>query len=160
MQLGFIVILIMAIFVAIFAIQNGTPVPVDLFLARYEMPLAVIMMFCLILGAVIVLILGAFRQFKKSSELKDLKNKIKALENDKVLYDNNVKALETEIQTLKESNNSLLTKISELQEKTEEQKNKVSDFNSERDNLTKEETEINSEGIGTESNNEKSETYS
>jgi len=50
MQIGFIIILIIAIFVAIFAIQNGTPVPVDLFFARYEMPLAVIMMICLILG--------------------------------------------------------------------------------------------------------------
>ena len=56
MQIGFIIILIIAIFVAIFAIQNGTPVPVDLFFARYEMPLAVIMMICLILGAVIILI--------------------------------------------------------------------------------------------------------
>lgn len=38
MQIGFIVILIIAIFVAIFAIQNGTPVPVDLFLQDMKCP--------------------------------------------------------------------------------------------------------------------------
>nr|WP_300091752.1 LapA family protein [Sedimentibacter sp.] len=50
MQIGFILILVIAIFVAIFSIQNGTPVPVDLFLARYEMPLALVMMACIIIG--------------------------------------------------------------------------------------------------------------
>ncbi|HOT21581.1 MAG TPA: LapA family protein, partial [Sedimentibacter sp.] len=96
MQIGFIVILIIAIFVAIFAIQNGTPVPVDLFFARYEMPLAVIMMICLILGAVIVLILGTTRQFKKRSEHNELKNKLKTLEGEKAKHEIDMKALESE----------------------------------------------------------------
>ena len=72
MQIGFIVILIMAIFVTIFAIQNGDFVAVDLFFARYQMPLAVIMLICLVLGAVMILILGTTRQFKKRSEHKEL----------------------------------------------------------------------------------------
>ena len=88
MQIGFIVILVIAIFVAIFAIQNGTPVPVDLFLARYEMPLALVMMACIIIGAVIVLILGTSRQFKKRAENKEIKNKIKTFENEKIQSEN------------------------------------------------------------------------
>lgn len=128
MQIGFIVILVIAIFVAIFAIQNGTPVPIDLFFARYEMPLAVIMMICLILGAVIILILGTTRQFKKRSEQKELKNKIKAfeaekaqhdvnikaLEAEKAQYDINIKAIEEEKQNLKNTNAELMEKITNL----------------------------------------------
>jgi uncharacterized integral membrane protein len=117
MQLGFIVILIIAIFVAIFAIQNGTPVPVDLFFARYEMPLAVIMMVCLILGAVILLILGTTRQFKKRSEQKELKNKIKIFETEKAQNDINIKALESDKQNLMKTNEELNAKITELKDK-------------------------------------------
>jgi uncharacterized integral membrane protein len=117
MQLGFIVILIIAIFVAIFAIQNGTPVPVDLFFARYEMPLAVIMMVCLILGAVILLILGTTRQFKKRSEQKELKNKIKIFETEKAQNDINIKALESDKQNLMKTNEELNAKVTELKDK-------------------------------------------
>ena len=117
MQIGFIVILIIAIFVAIFAIQNGAPVDVDLFFATFRTPLAVVMMTCIIIGAIIVLVLGTTRQFKKRSESKEIKSKLKTLENDKVLADNNIKAMEAEIQSLKENNNSLSLKNSELEEK-------------------------------------------
>jgi uncharacterized integral membrane protein len=116
-QIGFIFILIIAIFIAIFAIQNGTPVPVDLFFARYEMPLAVIMMICLILGAVIVLILGTTRQFKKRSEQKELMNKIKTFETEKAQHDISVKALESDKQNLKKTNEELNAKITELNDR-------------------------------------------
>ena len=127
MQIGFIVILVIAIFVAIFAIQNGTPVPIDLFFARYEMPLAVIMMVCLILGAVIILILGTTRQFKKRSEQKELKNKIKAFETEKAQHDINIKALEAEkaqhnvnIKALEDEKQNLLNANAELTDKITE----------------------------------------
>ena len=118
MQVSFIVILIIAIFVAIFAIQNGAPVDVDLFFATFRTPLAVVIMTCIVIGAVIVLILGATRQFKKRSESKDMKSKLKTLENDKVLTGNNIKSMETEINSLKDSNNSLTEKISQLDRKS------------------------------------------
>jgi uncharacterized integral membrane protein len=129
MQLGFIVILIIAIFVAIFAIQNGTPVPIDMFFARYEMPLALIMMACLILGAVVVLLLGSVRQIKKSTEAKGLKNQVKVFENDKVQYENNIKAMETEIQTLKQTNTTLAAQVEELKNKNKEQENTILKMN-------------------------------
>jgi len=121
MQLGFILVLIISIIVAIFAIQNGVLVVVDLFFFRFETPLAVVMMVCLIIGAVIALALGTFRKVKKISESKELKNKIKVFENEKVQFENDIKTRETEIQTLKTNNNSLTVKISELQEKNNEQ---------------------------------------
>lgn len=131
MQIGFIVILVIAIFVAIFAIQNGTPVPIDLFFARYEMPLAVIMMVCLILGAVIILVLGTTRQFKKRSEQKELKNKIKTFETEKAQNDINIKALETEKQNLKNTNEQLSAKITELNDKMKQKEEALIEKNRE-----------------------------
>lgn len=135
MQIGFIVILIIAIFVAIFAIQNGAPVDVDLFFATFRTPLAVVMMTCIIIGAIIVLVLGTTRQFKKRSESKEMKNKLKTFENDKVLADNNIKAMETEIQSLKNNNSSLNAKISELEEKNKLQTETIEKLNYELDSL-------------------------
>lgn len=165
MQIGFIVVLIIAIFVAIFSIQNGDLVSLDLFLARVDMPLAVIIMVCIIIGAVLVLALGTTRQFKKRSESKELKNKIKILENDKMLVDKTVNDLQQEIQTLTEKNNELLSKISELEEKTKTQKETIEIFSNEIKALKNElESKIDSdtinESVGTELNDEKSEAES
>ena len=134
MQIGFIVILIIAIFVAIFAIQNGTPVPIDLFFARYEMPLAVIMMICLILGAVIILVLGTTRQYKKRSEHNELKNKLRTLEGEKAKHEIDIKALENEktqleanIETIETEKSNLQNEIVEFSERVTrlEEKNKL-----------------------------------
>lgn len=186
MQLGFIIILIIAIFVAIFAIQNGAPVPLDLFLARYEVPLAVVMMACLILGAIVVLLLGTVRTVKRRTETKELKNKLKTLENDNLLFESNAKAMETEILSLKENNSVLSLKVKELEAKQKEQAevvlnsvkfeeneiNEINETNEVSDELTSEQiqNEINieennqeteyreyEEGSGFEINNEKSE---
>lgn len=155
MQIGFIVTLVIAIFVAIFAIQNGGPVDVDLFFARYQMPLALLIMGCIIIGAVIVLILGTSRQFKKRSESKEIKNKIKTFENDKILADNSIKAMETEIQTLKDNNAALIAKVTELEEKNKLKEDTVVQLTKELD-LLKIETKID-EGAGSNLYNEKSE---
>jgi uncharacterized integral membrane protein len=171
MQLGFIIILIIAIFVAIFAIQNGAPVPLDLFLARYEVPLAVVMMACLILGAIVVLLLGTVRNVKRRSETKELKNKLKTLENDKVLFESNAKAMETEILNLKENNSVLSLKVKELETKQKEQSeiilnsvkfeenelNLVNELNEESEELTSE--QIQNEDIFNQEENNKGTEY-
>jgi len=166
MQIGFIVILIIAIFVAIFAIQNGAPVDVDLFFATFRTPLAVVMMSCIIIGAILVLILGTTRQFKKRSESKEMKNKLKTLENDKVLLDNNIKAMVTEIQSLKDNNSTLVAKVSELDGKNKLQIQTIEKLNLELDSVKKEaatvavERNITEEGVETTNYNEKSEAQS
>lgn len=164
MQIGFIVILIMAIFVTIFAIQNGTPVNVDLFFVTFETYLAVVIITCIIIGAVLVLILGTTRQFKKRSESKEIRNKLKTLEGDKLLADNNIKSMETEIQTLKDGNSSLSAKISELEEKNKVQAETIENLNHELEPLraqrTLTESNTANEGAGTEIHDEKSEVQS
>ncbi|MFA9423101.1 MAG: lipopolysaccharide assembly protein LapA domain-containing protein [Sedimentibacter sp.] len=146
MQIGFIATLVIAIFVAIFAIQNGGPVDVDLFLAQYQMPLALLIMSCIIIGAVIVLILGASRQFKKRSETKEVKNKMKTYESEKIQSENSIKALETEVQTLKDNNAALIAKVTELEEKNKFNQDTVATLTKELDSL-KIETKID-EGVG------------
>jgi uncharacterized integral membrane protein len=166
MQISFIVILIIAIFVAIFAIQNGAPVDVDLFFATLRTPLAVVMMVCIIIGAIIVLILGTTRQFKKRSESKELKNKLKTLENDKLLADNNINAMETEIQSLKDNNSSLVANVSEIEKKNKLQTGIIEKLNNELDLLKKElvnltvESNITNEGTETINYDENSEAQS
>jgi len=156
MQLGFILVLIISIIVAIFAIQNGALVVVDLFFFRLNTPLAVVMMICLIIGALIILALGAFRQFKKGSESKELKNKIKVLENEKIQFENNIKMMETEIQTLKNNNNALSLKSSELQEKNNLQLEEISNLSKKlTDNVSIIEKEV-VEDTGSELKDEKS----
>lgn len=165
MQIGFIVILIIAIFVAIFAIQNGDMVSLDLFLTEVNMPLAVVIMSCIILGAVIVLILGTTRQFKSRSQTKEMKNKLKTLEGDRILADNNIKSMETEIQTLMENNNSLISKISELEERNKMQSEIIDKLENELGKVNVQtnpliESNITDESIGTEKYDEKSEVQS
>jgi len=75
------------------------------------------MMVCLILGAVILLILGTTRQFKKRSEQKELKNKIKIFETEKAQNDINIKALESDKQNLMKTNEELNAKVTELKDK-------------------------------------------
>lgn len=160
MQLGFILVLIISIIVAIFAIQNGALVVVDLFFFQLKTPLAVVMMVCLIIGAIIVLALGAFRQVKKVSESKELKNKIKVFENEKIQYENSIKMMETEIQTLKNNNNALSLKVSELQEKNNLQADKISNLSVKlKDNESVIEKVV-VEGTGSELNDEKSKANS
>lgn len=165
MQIGFIVILMIAIFVAIFAIQNGTPVPIDLFLIRYEMPLAVIMMICLVLGAIIVLILGTTRQIKKRSEQKELMSKIKVFETEKTQFDTEKNSLESEKQNLKKANDELNKKISELNGKIKLQEELLAAKEQEIEDLkiqkfeVKEVAEIIDEGVA-QINNENSEVES
>lgn len=162
MQVGFIVTLIIAIFVAIFAIQNGDLVTLDLFLVRLQVPLAVVIMVCIILGAVIVMLLGTTRQFKKRSETKEMKNKLKTLENDKTLVDNNFKTLETEVNSLKDTNSSLTSKIAELEELKTTQINTIDMLNKELDSLKSAmiESNITNEGVELSINNENSEAQS
>jgi uncharacterized integral membrane protein len=160
MQLGFIFVLIISIIVAIFAIQNGALVVVDLFFFQLETPLAVVMMVCLIIGAIIVLVLGAFRHVKKVSESKELKNKIKAFENEKIQFESNIKTMETEIQNLKGDNDLLTSKVTVLQEKNDEQVEKIVDLSEKLKNNESVIDKVTLEGASSELNDEKSEVNS
>jgi septal ring factor EnvC (AmiA/AmiB activator) len=142
------------------------------------MPLAVIMMICLILGAVMVLILGTTRQFKKRSEYKELKNRIKTLEGEKAQIETNIKtlekekadftakvdALEKERQALQDENTGFIEKVTKLEDKIKFQEEELTGKNQEIEmlkiqNIDKFRVEIADEGT-IQIDNENSETES
>ena len=101
------------------------------------------MMICLILGAVMVLILGTTRQFKKRSEQKELKNKIKTIEAEKAETDINIKALELDKENLNKTNEELNKANEVLSVRISELENKIIEF---EDKIKMQEEEVGNVG--------------
>jgi len=78
-QLLFIVSLVFAIIVTLFALTNANPVVINLFFYKVEASQAVIIFFSAALGAIVVTALGLIRDFKLKSEVKKLRKENDAL---------------------------------------------------------------------------------
>jgi len=130
MQLSFIIVLIISIFISIFAIQNGGKVTIDLFFARYSVSQALVILISVGSGALIAGVLGAFKRLKKSKQIRDLTKKVKALEDESAILKEKLKDEEndkTELEKinvdLKEEikrNKELLTELKEYDKKRNE----------------------------------------
>lgn len=83
MEKGFILSLIFAAIVAVFALKNGDKVLIDFIFTEVEISQAIIIFLSAILGAVIVSILSGIKNIKYKKEIKDLNKKILPLEEDK-----------------------------------------------------------------------------
>lgn len=81
MEKGFIVSLIFAAIVAIFALNNSDKVWIDLFFTEIEMSQAIIIFISALLGAIIVAIFGWVKSFKFNKEKKELNKRIDSLTN-------------------------------------------------------------------------------
>ncbi len=80
MQIGFIVSLVFAIIVALFAVMNSEPVFIRLFWGKYEFSQAIVILGSAALGAVTVVLLGVFGSIRKKLKIHELNNHIKVLE--------------------------------------------------------------------------------
>jgi uncharacterized integral membrane protein len=78
-QIWFIVGLLFAIIVAIFALANSSLVAVSLIFYEFEASQAVVIFFSVAVGAVITVLLGLGRHFKIKGELKKLRKENEAL---------------------------------------------------------------------------------
>lgn len=83
MQFNFILSLIFATLIAVFALKNGNKVLIDFLFAKVNVSQAIVIFISAILGAVIVAVLGSVRNIKFKKEIKDLKNKLVAVEDEK-----------------------------------------------------------------------------
>lgn len=101
MEFKFIISLMFAVIVAIFAIQNAGSIEVKFFFANFRISQAVVILGSAIVGSIIVLLLGLVKQIKQ--------NKI-------------VKKLTQEIEDIKLENNNLQAKLEELAIGTTEEK--------------------------------------
>lgn len=93
MQWKFIISLVLALLVAIFAIQNSDPVTVSFFITTRQISQALIILLSTVVGAIIALSLGLIKQFALSKKLKE--------------KDRAIRSLETEVASLKIENEDM-----------------------------------------------------
>lgn len=93
MQLGFILSLVFAIVVTVFAIQNADSVLINFLFAEVEVSQALVIFISAALGAIIVTILGIIRQFKFKLKIKELNKKIKNLEEEKDIFEKRIEEI-------------------------------------------------------------------
>ncbi|MBC8587087.1 LapA family protein [Paratissierella segnis] len=76
----FVISLIFAVIVAIFALQNAASVTIKFFFAEFTISQALIILISAVFGAIIVLILGTIKQFKTNMKVKNLSKSTEKLE--------------------------------------------------------------------------------
>ncbi|MDK2918434.1 MAG: hypothetical protein PWQ37_1167 [Candidatus Petromonas sp.] len=123
MQILFVLALLFAIFVSIFAVMNSEPVTIKLLWKQYEFSQAIVILGSAAVGAIIVAFLGLFSKVKSSLKIRELQNKVKRLEKNIAEFQE-LDAKNEEInQTTKEENNGLLMNEEKISESTEEKVN-------------------------------------
>ena len=80
MQKGFVIILILAIIIGIFAISNSAVVTIDFIFTKVLLSQAIVIFICALLGALIATIFGLIRQMSLKKEIKELANKNKKIQ--------------------------------------------------------------------------------
>lgn len=80
MQKGFVIILILALIIGIFAISNSGVVAIDFIFAEVELSQAIVIFICVLLGALVASIFGLIRQMSLKKEIKELKAKNNSLQ--------------------------------------------------------------------------------
>lgn len=111
MQKGFILSLVFAAIIAVFALNNSGKVLIDLFFTEIEMSQAIIIFISALLGAVIVAILGWVKSFKVKKESKDCHKEVNKIEEDNKELRNLLTAKELELKIKEEE---LLAKEEEI----------------------------------------------
>lgn len=84
LEFKFIVSLIFAIIVAIFAIQNAGSVEVRFFFSEFTISQAVVILGSAIIGAIIVVLLGLIKQIKQNLKIKQLNKEVDLLKTENI----------------------------------------------------------------------------
>lgn len=79
MEFKFVVSLVFAILVAVFAIQNAGSVEVKFFLAKFTISQAVVILISAVVGALIVFLLGLIKQIRQNLKIKQLTKEVELL---------------------------------------------------------------------------------
>ena len=80
MQLGFILSLLFAIVIALFAVLNSEVVTIRLVFGQFQMSQSVVILVSAAIGAAVVFCLGLVNRLKQLVKMRELKNQIKVLE--------------------------------------------------------------------------------
>jgi uncharacterized integral membrane protein len=115
MQISFILLLIVSIFITIFALQNGETVTIDLFFLKRQMSQALVILGSVGLGAIVTLVLSTFGKIKRIRTIKALNKKIKILEDEKASFETKTETLTKENEELQKINSDLKVEVTELE---------------------------------------------
>lgn len=80
MQFGFVMSLLFAVIIAIFAVLNSDVVTIQLIFKKVELSQSVIILGSAAIGAIIAVFFGVFSKVKSSLKIRELKSEIKELE--------------------------------------------------------------------------------
>lgn len=81
MQIAFIIALIFAIAVALFAVQNTTPVRVSfLWFEIEQVAVSVLVLVCTLVGATLTILIGVGRELRRTLALRSLRQQLSAQE--------------------------------------------------------------------------------
>ena len=82
MQKSFVIILILAVIIGIFALSNSAVVPFDFIFTEIMLSQAIVIFICVLLGALVASLFGLIRQMSLKKEIKELKTKNTSLQNE------------------------------------------------------------------------------
>ncbi len=115
MEKGFIISLIIAVIVGIFAVSNGEKVEIDFIFTSLYMSQAIVIFISTFLGAIIVAIIGWIKGWRYKKIIKDLNKTITSLEDDKNRILKEVEKKDEEIQILYNRNKDIVEENKEGQ---------------------------------------------
>ncbi|BEP29121.1 LapA family protein [Helicovermis profundi] len=101
MQFTFIISLLFAIIVALFALLNAETVTINVLFSKFQTSQAVVILVSASLGAIVVYLLSVFKKIKSTMKIKESEKKFKTLEKD-------YQKLSSEKEELVENNDKLL----------------------------------------------------
>lgn len=84
MEKGFIVALIFAIIIAVFALNNAEKVMIDFIFTEVQLSQALVIFLSSILGAAVTAILGSVRNYKLSKETKEVGKELDNIREEKI----------------------------------------------------------------------------
>lgn len=109
MEKGFILSLIIAAIVGIFALSNGERVEIDLIFTEVIMSQAIVIFISTFLGAIIVALLGWVKSWKYKRQIKELNKKITMVEDEKRQLNDIINTKEEQIKTLYNRNTNIVS---------------------------------------------------
>lgn len=116
MEIRFVFSLICAIFIALFAILNSSIVTINFLFAEFKISQALVILLTAVLGAIIVMLLGAVKQFKLKRKIKELTKSVEGLEEENKIYKEQME----ELMIKSNEEKGLITENVDLDKKLEE----------------------------------------
>lgn len=106
MQKSFVIILILAVIIGIFALGNSEVVSIDFIFTEIMLSQAIVIFICVLLGALVASLFGLIRLVSLKKEIKDLKLKNTSLQNEVDELNTTIEDKESQLSLLYSRNSS------------------------------------------------------